>query len=90
MLLPNPGLRITSGQRRLASHDKGLLAVKVHIGKRTLWFATVHVFPFHVFKRDAREPAFGMSGKSLPTQSTRLATCPCCSAAISTPSTANC
>jgi endonuclease/exonuclease/phosphatase family metal-dependent hydrolase len=59
ILLPNPDLRISSGQRRLASHDKGMLAVKVHIGNRALWFATVHVFPFHVFKRDAREPAFG-------------------------------
>ena len=59
ILLPNPDLRASSGERRLASHDKGLLAVKIQIGDRTLWFATVHVFPFHVFKRDAREAAFG-------------------------------
>jgi endonuclease/exonuclease/phosphatase family metal-dependent hydrolase len=58
ILLPNPGLRIRSGERLLASHDKGLLAVKVHIGERALWFATVHVFPFCKFERDAREPAF--------------------------------
>jgi endonuclease/exonuclease/phosphatase family metal-dependent hydrolase len=59
VLLPNPDLRISSGERRLASHDKGMLAVKVHIGNRTLWFATVHVFPFHKFERDARDAAFG-------------------------------
>jgi endonuclease/exonuclease/phosphatase family metal-dependent hydrolase len=65
VLLPNPELRISMGERRLASHDKGLLAVKVHIGDRALWFATVHVFPFHVFKRDAREPAFGQVWQEL-------------------------
>jgi endonuclease/exonuclease/phosphatase family metal-dependent hydrolase len=59
ILLPNPDLRISSGERRLASHDKGLLAVKAHIGDRALWFGTVHVFPFYLFKRDARDPAFG-------------------------------
>ena len=58
ILLPNPDLRISSGERRLASHDKGMLAVKVQIGDRALWFATVHVFPFHIFNRDARDPAF--------------------------------
>jgi endonuclease/exonuclease/phosphatase family metal-dependent hydrolase len=59
VVLPNPDLRATAGGREFASHDKGLLAVQVQVGDRALWFATVHVFPFHKFNRDPRDPAFG-------------------------------
>lgn len=58
VLLTNPGLRVSAGGRELATHDKGLLAVRARVGEHAVWFATTHVFPFYKFGRDAREPAF--------------------------------
>lgn len=52
--LPNPGLRLGP----LRSWDKGILVTRFEYGQAPLWVASIHVHPFHVFKRDPRDQEF--------------------------------
>lgn len=56
--LPNPGLQITLGDRTYDSYDKGMLACEIDADGRPLTLVSVHMFPFHMFERDADHDDF--------------------------------
>jgi len=53
VILPNPELRITRDDQVYDSYDKGMLVCEINADGRPLILVSVHMFPFHMFERDA-------------------------------------
>ena len=63
--LPNPCLVAERGGRKISSHEKGALSVRLRVVDVDICFTTVHMLPFHVFGRSASEPSFSEIWSSL-------------------------
>ncbi len=62
---PNPHLQFDSPGRTVVSWDKGMLLTQIGGVSPPLYIASLHGFPFHMFRRDAADPAFDDIWKSL-------------------------
>jgi endonuclease/exonuclease/phosphatase family metal-dependent hydrolase len=62
---PNPLLQVDKVGERVVSWDKGMLLVQVGKVSPPLYVASLHGFPFHMFRRGATDPEFDEIWKSL-------------------------
>jgi endonuclease/exonuclease/phosphatase family metal-dependent hydrolase len=64
--LPNPRMQFDSDTgKRIVSWDKGMLLAQTGHASSSLYVASLHGFPFHMFRRDATDPEFDSIWKSL-------------------------
>lgn len=56
--LPNPGLFAYRSGRKLRSHDKGILSVRISTPAGTVTAGSVHFIPFHMFNLAASDSIF--------------------------------
>jgi len=63
--LPNPLMQVDGDTGRIVSWDKGMLLVQVGDGSSSLYIASLHVFPFRMFRRDPADLEFDNIWKSL-------------------------